>query len=277
MLNRFNIYLIIGLLSLVACKKETVVLPGSVAGNSRVSDAALEQYIFRSYIDLLGAAPSEEELMDWSAGLRADDLSESARIAMVETLQTGTNRQRYIGNLYAAAKERFLENIDDAEINRRFIGQGTADDDARLQGLLAWPAQYLAGNADIINLQQSCVYNLVYDQINMGSFNMVRASFDNLLWRYPTDAEFDAGYSMIERQQTGQLWGFSGSSKSEYVDIICNSEEALQGIVIWQYDQLLARRPTAAETLSHLPDLRASSSIELMQQAIMKTDEYAGF
>jgi len=253
------------------------VLQGNVAQSSRVSDAALEQYIFRSYVDLLGEAPSEQDLADWSAQLRSADLTQNARIDFIEQLQTGDNRDRYVLNLYAATKERFLENVADAEIQRRFIGLGDSDDDMRLRSLLSWQSDYKTGTADILDIQRLAIHNLVYDEINMGSFNMVRASFDNLLWRYPTDAEFDAGFTMIENRVETQLFGFSGSDKDTYVQIVAESQEALQGTVIWQYDQLLARRPTAAETLSHLEQLRATGNVEALQQAVMQMDEYAGF
>ena len=254
-----------------------MILNGNVAQSSRVSGPALEQYVFRSYVDLLGEAPSETELADWSAQLRSGDLESSARLEFIQTLQSGADRDRYVLNLYAAAKERFLENLDDAEIQRRFVGLGDADDDLRLQRILSWQSDYKAGTATVLTLQQLGIHNLVYDEINMGSFNMVRASFDNLLWRYPTDIEYDASFGMIENRSMEQLFGFSGSDKETYVQIISNSQEALQGTVIWQYDQLLARRPTASETLSHLEDLRATGNVEQLQQVVMQTDEYAGF
>lgn len=272
-----NILTILVVLLLFSCKKEEVVLNGNVTQSSRISDAALEQYIFRTYVDLLGEAPTETDLETWATELRAEELSIDARVNFIQSLQSGSDRDRYVLNLYAAAKERFLENLDDAEIQRRFIGLGQPEDDTRLQGLLSWQADYKANNADIFDLQRLSIHNLVYDEINMGSFNMVRASFDNLLWRYPTNVEFNAGFSMIENGTEEQLFGFSGSDKETYVDIISESQEALQGTVIWQYDQLLARRPTASETLSHLEDLRATGNIEVLQQTVMQTDEYAGF
>lgn len=260
-------------------ERENLVVPVTAPeGESRISQAALEQFIFRVYIDLIGAAPSEAELAARSAELQANDISFDARKALIEELQTSSNfREAYSINLYLAAKARFLESFPDAEIQQRFIGLGSADDDSRLTNLLNWPADYLAGQADLLELQRLSVFNLVYDEINMGSFNLVRATFDNLLWRYPTDTEFNAGFAMVENSQQQTLFGFSGSNKEEYIDIIASSEGALQGIVIWQYDQLLARRPTAAETLSHLDALRATGNVLELQQAVMQTDEYAGF
>ncbi len=262
---------------LLSCDTEEVVLNGSVTQSSRISDAALEQYIFRSYVDVLGEAPIETDLETWAAELRAGKWSSEARVDFIRLLQNGDDRNRYVLNVYASAKERFIENLDDAEIQRRFIGLGQSDDDARLQSLLSWQNDYQEGSADIIDLQRLCIHNLVYDEINMGSFNMVRASFDNLLYRFPTDVEFAAGFSMIENGSEEQLFGFSGSDKDMYVDIISNSQEALQGTIIWQYDQLLARRPTASETLSHLENLRSTGNVEVLQQMVMQTDEYAGF
>ena len=262
-----------------ACKEESVVVNvGAPEGELRVSEAALEQFIFRSYVDLIGTAPSQQDLASWSSRLRENELSVESRQELFETLQQSAEwREAYALNLYQSAKVRFLENFPDAEIQRRFIGQGDADDDARLQALLDWQANYLNGTATYRDLERSCIYNLVYDQINMGSFNFVRASFDNLLWRYPTDAEYDAGFAMVERSQQATLFGMSASDKAGYVDLLTDSEEALQGIVIWQFDQLLARRPSAAETVEFASSIAATGNLLELQQLIMQTNEYAGF
>jgi len=80
---------------------------------------------------------------------------------MISSLQSGNNRDRYVLNLYASAKERFLENLDDAEIQRRFIGLGTSEDDTRLQSILSWQADYKAGLASIsvFKIQNSPIRN----------------------------------------------------------------------------------------------------------------------
>ena len=264
-------------LALSACGEETVAVPyASPAGAPRVSDAALEQFVFRAYVDLVGTAPTAEQLAARTADLRAGGAAPETRAALVDDLQTGPDYDSaYALNLYQGAKAHFLENFPDAEIERAFVGLGGPDDDARLRALLAWPDDYLAGAADLRDLQRAAVYNLVYDRINMGSFNLVRATFDNLLWRFPTDAEFAAGFEMVERGEERELFGFSGSGKADYVDIVVRSEEALEGIVIWQYELLLARRPTAAETLAHLDALRASGDVTALQRALMQSDEYA--
>ena len=61
--------------------------------------------------------------------------------------------------------------------------------------------------------------NPIYDVINMNTFNFVRSTFDQLLWRLPTAQEFDNGFAMIEFNQTAELFGYSGSDKNDYIPV----------------------------------------------------------
>ena len=229
---------------LLACSEETVVATLEAPTEEAITQAAVEQFVFRVFVDLTGNAPSETELATWTGTLRAERFSEESREALAIALQTdATYRDAYVRTLYQSAKARFLEGLGDAEIRRRFVGLGSDEDDARLWRLLDWQGDYRAGNASLLDLQAFAVHNLVYDQINMNSFNFVRATFNDLFWRYPTDAEFAAGFDMVEHGAERQLFGFSGSSKTDYVDLIDSTDETLEGTVIWQYEQLLARRP----------------------------------
>ncbi len=279
--SRFrNLLLLAGSLAMLglACKETLLVKPIEPQLEARVSDAALEQYVFRAFVDLVGNAPTESELSTWRQRLRTNTADTAIRGELVRTLQRDEDyREAYTANLYQAAKVRFLENFPDAEIESRFVNFGTPEDTQRLLDLLAWPQHYLAGEASVIDLHARAVYNLVFDQINMGSFNFVRATFDNLLWRYPTEAEFQAGFGMVDFSRQSSLFASTGASKSDYVRIVTNGEEALEGTVIWQYDQLLARRPSAAETLSHLAAIRASGGVEALQLSVITSAEYAGF
>jgi len=262
-----------------ACSKETVIVDvAPPEGELRVSDARLEQYIFRSFVDLLGSAPSESEVVDWSQRLRSGDYSAEVRLELIETLQTDPGyRSAYANNLYQSAKERFIENLDDAELKRRFAEIGAPEQNMRIRQLLEWSEGVLTDTTNYLDLQRLCVFNGAYDQVNMGSFNFVRATFDNLLWRFPTDEEYEAGFDMVNDQEQATLFGKEADSKAGYIEIITASEEALQGTAIWQYQQLLARRPTAAETLAAVPALRSTRNVIDLQKVIMQSDEYAGF
>ena len=130
---------------------------------------------------------------------------------------------------------------------------------------------------DITELFARMVNNPAYDEINMNTFNFVNATFDNLLWRFPTDAEFSAGFQMIEHGNAAALFGQTGQSKDDYIQIITNSREMYEGLVIWVYQQLLARRPSTEETAAVLSDFIEHKDFRKIQQAVMETNDYANF
>ena len=51
---------------------------------------------------------------------------------------------------------------------------------------------------EIDEVTQRMLYNAVYDEINMNSFNFINATFDDLFFRFPTQAEFDDAYEVVE-------------------------------------------------------------------------------
>ena len=108
------------------------------------------------------------------------------------------------------------------------------------------------------------VHNRVYDQVNMNTFNFVNASFENLLWRFPTDEEFDAGFGMVEFNTSTTLFGQPGQNKADYVSILSSSREMFEGNIIWVYRQLLARVPTTEETSLLLEDYFTHRDIALV-------------
>ena len=121
------------------------------------------------------------------------------------------------------------------------------------------------------------IYNKVYDAINMNTTNFVNASFDNLLWRYPTQTEFQAGFNMVEFSIPESFFGQTGTNRQDYVDIFINSREMFEGLIIWVYQQTLQRRPTTQETFVLLEDFYTHRDIRKVQRVVMVTDEYANF
>ncbi|RMD73137.1 MAG: hypothetical protein D6818_05270 [Bacteroidetes bacterium] len=267
------------------CRKELIVIPDNeppVVNN--VPAIKIEHYVNRLFIDLLGREPLDDELAREVAALRAAELSQAARLALVVKLQSDTSwvegdssyRRAWSQHFYNLAKVRCLEGASDAEI-RQFLNNATPDDSVRLLDVLASRRALELGQIQAHELFARMVYNRVYDQINMNTFNFVNATFDNLLWRYPTHAEFQAGFDMVEHGYTRTLFGEEGSSKDDYVQILTHSYEMFEGMIIWVYEQLLARRPTTEETIRLLPDFYQHRDIRKIQQAVLVTDEYAGF
>ena len=291
------------LVTVIGCKKDPELIPDNDAPYySEVSDVLIENYINRVYIDQIGREPFNTEMASELQTLKAAELSFEAREAMILKLQTNTDfipgdgsyKQAYFYRLYEQGKARFMEADSNAEIGEVMgpIAGGILPDSlngnwegvaerrlqlAKLQAVLDSEEAYFNGEIEMSDMCAAMLNNAVYDEINMNTFNFVNASFDNTFFRFPTDAEFYAGFNMIEYNQPGSLLGKSGQNKSEYVDILVESREFYEGLIVWSYQILLAREPSTAETNQLMIDFWVDHDLQKVQKAIMITDEYAHF
>ncbi|MDP6908319.1 MAG: hypothetical protein QF371_02385, partial [Flavobacteriales bacterium] len=234
--------------------------------------------------------------------LKAADLSFEARDAMIIKLQTNTDfiegdisyNHAYSNRLYEQGKSRFLEAASNAEIQEVMgpISAGILSDSlngnweglaerysllSKLQAVLDSEEKYRTGEIGINEVCAAMVNNAVFDEINMNTFNFVNATFDNLFFRYPTDVEFYAGFNIVEFNQPATILGYSAQNKDEYVEILTNSQEFYEGMIVWSYQLMLAREPSTAETNTLMTDFYADHDLQKVQRAIMITDEYAHF
>ena len=281
-----SVWILLSLLAFSSCTEDELI---TVTDNqpptvNNVPAIKIENYVNRIFIDLLGREPLDLELAEEAAALRDADLSIEARRALVTKLQTSTAfiegdssyRRAHYQHLYNLGKVRCLEGASDQDIREE---QQNADgiDSIRLERVLTAGRDLQAKSITIEQFFGRMIFNKVYDVINMNTFNFVNATFDNLLWRFPTQSEFQAGFNMVEHNQEEFLLGRSGSDKEMYVDIISSSPEMFEGLIIWAYQSLVARRPTTEETIQLLDTFYQDKDFEAVQQAIMITDEYAGF
>ncbi len=267
---------------LTACtKQETVLVTDNDAPNvNNVPTIKIENFVNRVFIDLIGREPLDAELEEEVATLKTADLSRESRIALVTKLQTDDTpiegdtsyTRAYHRQLYNQAKIRCLEGASDEDI----LSAG-GEGGEREAAVVASRMELEDGLITIHEVFARMIYNEIYDEINMNTFNFVNASFDNLLWRYPTDAEFEAGFDMVEHQQSRQLFGQEGQNRDDYIRILTNSREMSEGLIIWVYRQLLARNPTTAETAALLSDFHEQRDLKAIQQHVMATNEYANF
>lgn len=297
-----QLILILALL-LAGCSKDPDLVPDNDAPYySEVSDLLIENYVNRVYIDQIGREPFDTEMAQEVNTLKAADLSFESREAMILKLQTNTDfipgdlsyKHAYYNRIYEQGKARFLEAASNAEINEvmgpiasGILGdslngnwEGVAERHAlidKLRAILNSEEKYMNGEIEISDVCAAMINNAVYDEINMNTFNFVNASFDNLFFRFPTQAEFYSGFNMIEYNQPQSLLGLSGQNKDEYVQILANSREFYEGLIVWSYQVLLAREPSTAETNELMIDLWVDHDLQKVQRAIMITDEYAHF
>ena len=154
----------------------------------------------------------------------------------------------------------------------------------QLNNVLESELQYYHGEIEINEMCRRMIFNPVYDNINMNTFNFINAAFDNLLFRYPTGSgnpypgsEFTSSQLMIDENTAQIVLGSSGNNKEDFTYIISNTREFYQGMIIWTYNTLLARDPSSIEIDLLMNDFYYSHDYQWLQRQIMKTDEYAHF
>ena len=293
-------------LSLLAggCSKETLVLDDGNPPYSifNISDIKIENYVNRLYIDIIAREPLDNELTFQVERLKRNGLKRIVRDSLITELMTDTTfreneysyKAAFVQNLYNLAKVRCLEGAPDDEIELRInILRFSALQDS-LEG--NWDGYYAAQkeiqrNQVVLDSRQALydglilyhqmyqfmIDNSIYDLINMNSFNFIRSTFDELLWRLPTTQEFDSGFGMIEYNQTMELFGELGSDKNDYIRILTESDEMLEGMLIWSFQVYLSRPPSPEEVVTLLPVYLQSKDIQWLIAQILVTDEYANF
>lgn len=280
---------LLGMVCLLCClsgcsKEEIIIVTGNEAPNiSNIPTIKIEHYVNRIFIDLIGREPLDVELDREVEILKRDGLTPEARIGLIKKIQLDDSfieidtsyTRAYHRQLYNLAKVRCLEGRSDEDI-LGFAGDDPAAD-ARLQAVIDARLELESGEITIEEVFARMIHNAVYDEINMNTFNFVNATFDNLLWRFPTNAEFSTGFNMVEFHQPQTFFGETGAGKDDYVRIITHTREMFEGLIIWVYRQLLARNPTTAETEALLNDFYEHRDLKKIQQHVMATDEYASF
>lgn len=277
---------IVILLIAISCQKETIHVPDNDAPIiNNVPAIKIENYINRVFIDLIGREPFDAEIETELQALKDGKLTNESREALLVKLQTNTDfiegdtsyTQAYHQHLYDLAKIRCLEGASDADLKMQINEAEDPADVLRLQLVLSSRKDIQNGLIKYNEVFGRMIYNLLYDQINMNTFNFVNATFDNLLWRYPTNAEFQEGYNMVEYNNSATMFGQVGQNKTDYVNIFSNSREMYEGMIIWTFQQILSRPPTTEETAVFLEDFINHKDIKIIQRHIMITDEYANF
>jgi hypothetical protein len=111
----------------------------------------------------------------------------------------------------------------------------------------------------------------------MNTFNFINAAFDNLLFRFPTQYEFNEAYTMIENNTAQIMLNSSGNNKADFCQIISDSRGFYQGVIIWTYRSLLARDPSTQEIDFLMMTFYQNHDFQWIQRQIMQTNEYAHF
>lgn len=299
---RFYIYLVV-ILTAMGCSKEKNIIPDNDPFSSfNISDLKIENYVNRVYIDIIGREPIDSELVNEVIALKDSSLNRMSREALVSKLMNDTSYREnefsyhaaYIQNLYNLAKTRCIESVGDDEIQQEIrLARSGAYRDSLVEN---WESYYR--NLDHIrrytSLLQSRILmenglmhyhqiygfmidNAIYDQLNMNTFNFVRASFDQLLWRLPTEQEYNKSYDMVELKTPRELFGEIGADKNDYIKILTESPGMYEGMIIWAYQSFLNRQPKPEEIITLMDEYVRTKDIGYVITQIVVTDEYASF
>ena len=296
-------YIICFLIVVSSCKKDTLVIDdNNPPVYSAIPTVLIENYINRIYIDLIGREPLDSEMEIDVQYLRDNDVSIESRDSLIYKLQFDTlyiegdesYKLAYFHRIYDMVKVRLIEGASNGDISF-YMSNHYADYEVdsvagnlieaqkhllkyyRLSAIIDSELDYYNNIIDIKEMHKRMIYNSIYDQINMNTFNFVNAAFDNLLFRYPTQNEFNNSYFMIEDNQPFSIFGYSGSNKLDFTNLICDSREFYEGIIQWTYLTMLARIPTSIERDFLMNDFYITTDFQKLQRFIMTTDEYAHF
>jgi hypothetical protein len=289
--------------ALAGCKKDPQIIPDNDPPYyGDVPTVLIRNYINRMYIDLIGREPLDTEMDADLEFLRDEDLSWESRDSLLRRLQFDTTwiegdtsyKQAYFHRFYEMSKGRFIEGAPNSEIQLQYgityfsyvvdslNGDWVAVEQDKImlkkwRDILESERNYRIDTIEHWEMHTFMIDNPLYDQINMNTFNFINATFDDLFHRFPTDHEFTEAFDIIEYNESGTIFGQAAQNKQDYIDILVQTKEYYEGMVIWAYTSLLSREPSTAETFKALQKYYNDHDFQWVQRQIMATDEYANF
>ena len=245
-----SLYLFLLLIGLLSCKKDVEIINDNDAPYyTEIPTLLLENYVNRLYIDLLGREPLDAEMVNDVQFLRDKDITLESRGSLIVKLQSDTNfiegdssyKFAYYHRIYDMIKVRLIEgasnNFIGAELSNHYsdylvdsVNGNMLDANKKLinyhklNNVLISELEYYNGLIELNEMHRRMIFNSVYDNINMNTFNFINAAFDNLLFRYPTQYEFDEVYKIIEDNTAQIVLGGSVNNKGDFTYLICNTK-----------------------------------------------------
>ena len=290
-----------------SCKKEETIPNNKPPYYDEISTMLIENYVNRIFIDLIGREPLDIEMEEEVQYLRDNDLQMEYRDSLITKLMTKSTLDTAIGDssaiykiayyhrIYDMCKARMIEGaaneyilqeistLEQAILNDSLMGGNQQGIDQKrfevnkLKKVISSEKQYMNGDIEINEVYARLLYNSVYDEINMNTFNFVNASFDDLFSRFPTAEEFDNGFNMIEKDEARLLFNLPGQNKGDYIEILTNSREFYEGMINWVYLSMLSRVPSTLENGEIMETFFYDHDMQRLQKRVLMTDEYAHF
>ena len=284
------------LLLLIGCAPDDVRLEeNAIPPYDGVPTVVVDAYLTRAYIDLIGREPLSGEMEQDRATLRAGDLGLDARLDLIDRLMGGDDAYREVHDrkVFHDLSGRFLDGTGQETLIAEMEFQRFRAQQDSLAGGIAYPffnlladrlervilsvEAHRAGTIDWREVNRRFCDNVIYDEINMNSFNFVNATFDDLYGRYPTEAEFEQAYAAVEYGSPSVLFGEVVQDKDSYLQVLVADPEFEEGAVRWWAEKLLVRPITGAEMVAWREVAGPDVDVRELQRILISSDEYADF
>jgi hypothetical protein len=273
-------------LAFSACTKEEIIGDNQPPPDSTINNITKETYVNRLYISILGRECTPAEFTEAFDILAAGNLSVQSRGQVIDLI---TAKPGYYKRLYRIAEENYLNSIDSLDYQTQMFAYQIVLSDqsqqqfwpyinfevARLQAWMDAIDDMQSGTITVTEMHKRAVSNFAYDGINMGSLNFVASLFQNFFYRYPTEAELDAGIQCVDGFPATVFFQIA-DSKEEYVDLLFASTNYYEGQVRDLFTRYLFREPTSAEQTYFGERYKNNDDYKQLQKDILSLDEYVG-
>lgn len=296
-MHRF-LLILLGFSFLLSCTdKETIyedahiieVVEGNIPPPSTgVTTVQLNNYINKSYIDLLGREPNSTELSTATNILRQGNVGYPAMEQFLNGLVNSGEYYNRFNDIYFGSMLNSLDSIEIYYFRITLETQLQAETDPlvvqeiqkridQLDDLQNAKEDYQQGAITVNEYMIRLADNFFYDEINMGVENFVLACFENFFKRLPTEDELEEAKTMV-RGFPAQLLFEDGATRAKFLEIMTTNAEFYQGLVIDNFLQLLARNPSSVEMGENTTLLNDGTlNYQSLQKEIIKSQEYRGF
>lgn len=282
---KWNYLIILAALACSSCEKESEIITGNTAAaDNTVSLSQIRQFIQKSYLATIGTVPSDSLMEREIENLAARNCNVLARGEFIDRLFDDTLFRR---NQYQIRNEELLNGITNQEIKDRIdnirselFNPANAIDTALLRMrldamslLFSARAEFQDGIIGLSEVQKRMVLSGVFSDIHGGGVNYIDAVFSRFLFRLPTEDERENCERMLNGY-SGVLFLQTGSSNTDFINILFSSRAYEEGQVMDMYNRHLFRFPNPAELLNKTGSFSASHDHMAMMFDILLSNEY---
>jgi hypothetical protein len=283
-------------LAIAAC--DDTVTGNVPVGGDEASDAALERFVRRAYLDLSGLPPNDADLAADAATLRAAGNTPAARRALVQKLMG----QTAWADVWIEELENRVLGGDTLEFRYQFLCSLVRQQNPACQSCTAAAdpcdctcapltmfknernalmtgASDLRGGMSTSSIERRYAAATGYFFLSGDPENRARALFVDFLGRPAEGEEIENARAMIfgglGNSPAGLLFHRHGRNYADLVDIVFGDEIYRESVVAGVFDRYLARQPTSAERAHFVSVLDANDpDAQEVIEAVLSSKEY---